>query len=74
MSLLEAHMNQPSRVALLQARDGYDPGEPLKVGVDLPTDYAPPLADLRELIAGTPLFELLRARPRSTSSPTPRAR
>ena len=25
VSLLEAHMNQPSRVALLQARDGYDP-------------------------------------------------
>jgi CRP-like cAMP-binding protein len=59
VSLLEAHMNQPSRVALLQARDGYDPAEPLKVGVDLPTDYTPPLADLRELIAGTPLFELL---------------
>ena len=33
-------MNQPSRVGLLQGRDGYDPAEPLKVGVDLPPDYS----------------------------------
>ena len=59
VSLLEAHMNQPSRVGLLQGRDGYDPAEPLKVGVDLPPDYEPPLNDLRELIADTPLFALL---------------
>ena len=31
MSLLEAHMNQPTRVALLQRRDGYD-SERLEVG------------------------------------------
>jgi CRP-like cAMP-binding protein len=61
VSLLEAHMNQPTRVGLLQARDGYDPNEPLKVGVDLPPGYAPPLADLRELIASTPLFAMLHA-------------
>ena len=61
VSLLEAHMNQPTRVGLLQARDGYDPDEPLRVGVDLPPGYAPPLADLRELIAATPLFAMLHA-------------
>ena len=35
VSLLEAHMNQPSRVALLQRRDGYDP-ERIEVGEELP--------------------------------------
>jgi CRP-like cAMP-binding protein len=59
VSLLEAHMNQPSRVALLQRRDGYD-SERLEVGAELPPDYEPPLADLRELLAGTALFSLLR--------------
>src|SRR3954452_23577412 len=58
VSLLEAHMNQPTRVALLQRRDGYD-SETLKVGAELPPDYTPPLADLAELLAGTPLFALL---------------
>jgi CRP-like cAMP-binding protein len=58
VSLLEAHMNQPSRVALLQRRDGYD-SERLEVGAELPPDYEPPLADLRELLAGTALFSLL---------------
>jgi FAD/FMN-containing dehydrogenase len=52
VSLLEAHMNQPSRVALLQRRDGYD-SERLEVGAELPPDYEPPLADLAKLLAGT---------------------
>ncbi len=59
VSLLEAHMNQPSRVALLQARDGYDPERPLEVGADLPPDYTPPLADVAQALAGTPVFALL---------------
>jgi hypothetical protein len=56
VSLLEAHMNQPTRVGLLQARDGYDPDEPLKVGVDLPAGYSPPVADLRAFLRRMPLF------------------
>jgi CRP-like cAMP-binding protein len=59
VSLLEAHMNQPSRVALLQARDGYDPQRALEVGQDLPPDYTPPLGDVAALLAATPIFSLL---------------
>lgn len=59
VSLLEAHMNQPTRVALLQARDGYDPSRPLEVGEDLPPDYSPPLKDVAALLGGTPVFALL---------------
>ncbi len=59
VSLLEAHMNQPTRVALLQHRDGYD-SDTLEVGVDLPPGYEPPIADLAKLLAGTALFSLLR--------------
>ena len=58
VSLLEAHMNQPSRVALLQHRDGYD-SDHLEVGVELPADYEPPLRQLAELLAGTALFSIL---------------
>ena len=61
VSLLEAHMNQPSRVALLQARDGYDPERPLEVGEDLPSDYTPPLQDVAALLSGTPIFSALTA-------------
>ncbi|MDA0181136.1 cyclic nucleotide-binding domain-containing protein [Solirubrobacter phytolaccae] len=60
VSLLEAHMNQPTRVALLQARDGYDPARPLEVGEDLPPDYTPPLGDVAAALAGTPVFSLLK--------------
>ncbi len=60
VSLLEAHMNQPTRVALLQRRDGYDSGR-LEVGAELPPEYVPPIADLAKLLAGTALFSLLRA-------------
>ena len=35
VSLFEAHLNQPSRVALLQRRDGYD-SDRLEVGAELP--------------------------------------
>jgi CRP-like cAMP-binding protein len=52
-------MNQPSRVALLQARDGYDPARALEVGTDLPPDYTPPLGDVAKLLAATPVFSLL---------------
>ena len=46
VSLLEAHMNQPTRVALLQRRDGYD-SDHLEVGAELPVGYEPPLAAAR---------------------------
>ncbi len=59
VSLLEAHMNQPTRVGLLQRRDGYD-SERLEVGAELPQGYEPPIADLAKLLAGTALFSLLR--------------
>ncbi len=58
VSLLEAHMNQPTRVALLQRRDGYD-SDTLKVGAELPPEYTPPLGDLAKLLAETPLFAVL---------------
>lgn len=61
VSLLEAHMNQPTRVALLQARDGYDPQRPLEVGADLPPDYTPPLADVAQALTDTPVFSLFTA-------------
>ena len=58
VSLLEAHVNQPSRVALLQQRDGYR-SERLEVGVELPEGYEPPLAEVEKLLAGTPVVSLL---------------
>jgi len=59
VSLLEAHVNQPSRVAVLQRRDGYDV-ERLEVGAELPSGYEPPLRVLSELLARTTPFNLLR--------------
>ncbi len=44
VSLLEAHMNQPSRVALLQHRDGYD-SDHLEVGAELPVGLRAAAAD-----------------------------
>jgi CRP-like cAMP-binding protein len=58
VSLLEAHMNQPSRVALLQRRDGYR-SERLEVGAELPAGYEPPLAEVEKLLAGTPVVSVL---------------
>ena len=51
-------MNQPSRVALLQRRDGYR-SERLEVGAELPAGYEPPLAEVEKLLAGTPIVSLL---------------
>jgi hypothetical protein len=72
VSLLEAHMNQPSRVALLQARDGYDPERPLEVGEDLPPDYTPPIKDVAALLGGTPIFSALTAEELDTLARTAR--
>jgi hypothetical protein len=60
VSLFEAHLNQPSRVALLQRRDGYD-SDHLEVGAELPTDYTPPLNVLAELLGQSPPFSILTA-------------
>jgi hypothetical protein len=60
VSLFEAHINQPSRVTLLQRRDGYD-SDHLEVGEELPEDYAPPLNALAELLGKTAPFEILTA-------------
>jgi hypothetical protein len=58
VSLFEAHINQPSRVALLQRRDGYDSAR-LEVGAELPTEYSPPLPALAELLGKTAPFSIL---------------
>ena len=74
VSLLEAHMNQPSRVALLQAPRRLRLRAPLEVGADLPPDYTPPLADARGA-AGRDAAVLDPARPtRSTRSRARRGR
>jgi CRP-like cAMP-binding protein len=54
VSLLEAHVNQPARVALLQRYDGYGPA--LDVGAALPEQYRRPAAELAGLLADAPLF------------------
>lgn len=72
VSLLEAHMNQPSRVALLQSRDGYDPERTLEVGEDLPPDYTPPLQDVATLLAAVPMFEPLTPQELGTLARTAR--
>jgi CRP-like cAMP-binding protein len=59
VSLLEAHVNQPSRVALLQRFDGYGPA--LDVGAALPEAYRRPAGELAGLLAGAPLFAELSA-------------
>jgi len=58
VSLLEAHMNQPSRVALLQGSDGYAL-QTLEVGAELPDEYEPPLADVEKLLAYASVFTIL---------------
>ena len=60
VSLFEAHLYQPSRVALLQRRDGYDTDR-IEVGAELPDGYEPPLRVLADLLAGTVPFTILRA-------------
>jgi CRP-like cAMP-binding protein len=59
VSLLEAHVNQPARVALLQRFDGYGPA--LDVGASLPEGYRRPAAELAGLLASAPLFAELSA-------------
>ena len=54
VSLLEAHVNQPARVALLQRYDGYGPA--LDVGAALPEQYRRPATELAGLLADAPLF------------------
>jgi len=58
VSLLEAHVNQPARVELLQRFDGYGPA--LDVGASLPEAYRRPAAELADLLASAPLFAELR--------------
>jgi CRP-like cAMP-binding protein len=58
VSLLEAHVNQPARVALLQRRDGYGPA--LDIGATLPERYRRPADELPALLADAPLFAGLR--------------
>jgi CRP-like cAMP-binding protein len=57
VSLLEAHVNQPMRVTLLQHSDGYGPD--LAVGAELPDSYQRPAAEIEGLIAGIPILAVL---------------
>jgi CRP-like cAMP-binding protein len=57
VSLLEAHVNQPARVALLQHHDGYGPE--LEVGAELPATYRRPASEIQALLAVVPIFALL---------------
>ncbi len=54
VSLLEAHVNQPARVELLQHHDGYGPE--LEVGAELPETYQRPAAEIETLIADVPIL------------------
>jgi CRP-like cAMP-binding protein len=57
VSLLEAHVNQPARVALLQHHDGYGPE--LEVGAELPETYRRPAAEIETLLADIAVLGLL---------------
>jgi CRP-like cAMP-binding protein len=57
VSLLEAHVNQPARVALLQRYDGYGPE--LHVAAELPASYRRPAGEIQELLSAVPIFALL---------------
>ena len=57
VSLLEAHVNQPARVALLQHHDGYGPH--LEVGAELPASYQRPADELETLLAEVPVLAVL---------------
>ena len=57
VSLLEAHVNQPARVGLLQHSDGYGPE--LEVGAELPDSYQRPAAEIEGLIAAIPILAVL---------------
>jgi CRP-like cAMP-binding protein len=64
VSLLEAHLNQPPRVALLQRYDGYGPD--LDVGAELPATYRRPAAEIEGLLAHVPIFAVLAPQERRT--------
>jgi CRP-like cAMP-binding protein len=57
VSLLEARVNQPDRVATLQHRDGYGPD--LDVPAELPAAFQRPAAEIEGLLATVPLFAML---------------
>jgi CRP-like cAMP-binding protein len=57
VSLLEASVNQPARIATLQRRDGYGPD--LEVPAELPAAFQRPAAEIEGLLAAVPLFALL---------------
>ena len=57
VSLLEAHINQPTRVALLQRHDGYGPE--LQVGAELPRTYRRPAGEIEALLAAVPILAML---------------
>src|SRR4051794_3689276 len=56
VSLLEAHMDTPERVAALQRRDGY--GDALEIS-EAADATEPPVDDAEELLASVPIFGLL---------------
>ena len=56
VSLLEAHMNQPERIATLQRRDGYS--DRLDVN-DAPDASEPAVEDAEQLLAGVSIFRML---------------
>jgi CRP-like cAMP-binding protein len=57
VSLLEARVNQPGRIAVLQQRDGYGPD--LDVPAVLPAAFQRPAAEIEGLLSAVPLFALL---------------
>jgi CRP-like cAMP-binding protein len=57
VSLLEAHVNQPARVAVLQRFDGYGPR--LEVGAEPPETYLRPAEELATLLAEVSMFAML---------------
>ena len=57
VSLLEARVNQPGRIAVLQQRDGYGPD--LDVPAVLPAAFQRPAAEIEGLLTAVPLFALL---------------
>src|SRR5918999_5755860 len=59
VSLLEARVNQPHRVATLQRRDGYGPD--LEVDAELPAAFQRPAREFEGLLAALPLFAVLPA-------------
>ena len=69
VSLFEAHLYQPSRVALLQRRDGYD-ADRIEVGAELPEGHEPPLRVLADLLAGhVAVHDPARGRDRAARRP-----